>query len=521
MPFIEVIIDYKKREEQTSSRFFITEDVNYYSVADQARTCQIKIRKRDAYPGTFCYLDSHGTIIFGYGDNAKIDSEFLFATLDEYGCLTIERDAYATLPLFYAWIDQRLVLSNHYDFMVENGCATRLNIDHLVNLLIPNPDYHQTMYQDILILDERHTLHVESTGTRLEKPHSRSWSITKDALSTNPRDFSRRLSDRFDTFTDSRLTGQHFAFEVSGGIDSSTLPQYYKKRFVTEPTIIGSMIFPGSYKDTQLEKLHTVCSDDDQLIAVEIDEDADYPLARFMQKKEWRPFYSFEEIYTEPLQKLAKIMAERGVQVVSTGIGGDELFENITSLETEYQYGKTTTKNRLEREVLSFYTSKFREKWVAATPDQMLYPLPLLGVSLHGAQLARNNVYIDQGIWPVSPFSSPEIYTYCQGLPIEFRANKNILRAFHQSHRFSKEIYQPVLNENFAVFFNNCLLSDKYDQLVKNLADSSSTATMGYIDLDALRLAWENRRTIKDEHQQNQLLFAVFTWMSAELNIST
>jgi asparagine synthase (glutamine-hydrolysing) len=358
---------------------------------------------------------------------------------------------------------------------------------------------------------------VESNGVTITNPADRSWQVTADATATDPKDFQRVLSRHLDTFIATRLEGNNVAFEVSAGIDSSLLPLYYKSKMAASITT-GTMVFPGEYKQSQLAKRNLIQLGE-SAVSVPVDPKTDYPLSRFM-KTTARPFYSFEEIYAEPLDKLAIALADRGIEVVSTGIGGDELFENNVVLEDEFRFGQATMAARADTALPSYFTDTFQKKWIASAPAEMPYAVPLLGMSLHGAQLARNASYIAHDIWPVSPFANSQLYEFCQGLPVIFRSNKNILRAYYDAHSFPAEISNPAVNENFGRFFDDCLSSGIYDHIVATYAAQSVAEQWGYIDAKVLLQQWQQKGDPRTDPATKQLLFSVFTWLSLEMNIA-
>ncbi|MBC7459286.1 hypothetical protein H7200_01060 [Candidatus Saccharibacteria bacterium] len=514
MSFLSLHGDYTKRDAQHVSRFLVAEIDGYYEVTTEAGDLALRLRIRQAYPKTFCVVGE--TVSFGYGSVGE-GAEYLICTLYPDGKITIMRDEYVALPLFYSFSQGQFELSNVYEDIVEQTAVKTINHRHVVNLLRPNPDYHDTLYHEIKILDERMVLDIDSNGAIITKPVNRSWQVTADAAAIDPKDFQRVLSRHLDTFIATRLEGNNVAFEVSAGIDSSLLPLYYKSKKATAITT-GTMVFPGEYKQSQLAKRDLIQSGE-SAISIPVDPKNDYPLSRFI-KGTVRPFYSFEEIYAEPLEKLAAALARRGIEVVSTGIGGDELFENNVVLEDEFRFGQSTMTARAETTLPSYFTDTFQKKWTSATPAEMPYAVPLLGMSLHGAQLARNAIYIAHDIWPVSPFADSKLYEFCQGLPVIFRSNKNILRAYYDAHSFPAEISNPAVNENFGRFFDDCLSSGIYDHIVAMYAGQSVVEQWGYIDAKALLNRWQQKGDLLTDPLTKRLLFSVFTWLSLEMNIA-
>lgn len=499
----------------------IFEQAGYYYISRGTEQLA-RLRKRSAYPSTYCRRLDDKTVVFGYGPITVSDNdESLQVILHGDGSLAIKRDYYATLPIFYSVAAGIFVLSNSYESVVCALPAATLNHDSLLETLLPNPDRHADLWEEVKILEERHILTIDR-GQRpvVQLPDPRPWASSNQAGESNPRLFKDTLESSLEAFIEKFDMDGTLAFEVSGGIDSALLPLHVAKtRKGRVPGILGSMGFPGGFGATQHEKLLTLAEQTDfRALRAVIDPKDEYPLARIVKGVQSPPFYCFSEIYSEPLGDLADRFAQQGVQVVATGIGGDELFENTLSAEQQLFFGNVEQQRRRSLHYPPFSTPKMREQYVRSAPMVAPYPLPLLGVSLHGAQLARNNIYISRDIWPVSPFANAELYQFCQGLPVRFRANKNILRAFYEAHSFPKTIYQPSQNEHFGEFFADSFSTDRYGDLIQKLSQDSITKRLGLIDTARLLEVYKEYRAGTVVEGRKWLLY-IYTWLCAELNL--
>jgi len=100
-------------------------------------------------------------------------------------------------------------------------------------------------------------------------------------------------------------------------------------------------------------------------------------------------------------------------------------------------------------------------------------------------------------------------------LPIQFRANKNIVRAYYEACHFPECLYRGE-GDSFEPVFNRALLSDQYSRLIHSVARQSYLAQLGYIDPEALL------QTYADMHPDacdGHTLFQIYMWLCAELNI--
>lgn len=519
MDFLRIQIELDKLDSYLLSGFVVSEDSQYYSIRSGEKLIA-KLRIRKSYPSTYCRQISDEVVVFGYGPESPTSSEeFLQIILDKNKGLIVKRDLYATLPIFYGESNERFILSNDYEVVVQSFTSLGLNQNVLLEALLPNPDCHLTLWNQVKILDERHTLELDVAKKNIivTPPSPRSWHSSKEAPRSDPTLFKEVFDSHLDNFLHKFQNLNSFAFEVSGGIDSATLPLYFAKKNKEVRPLLGSMVFPGNFGETQDEKLIILSEKTGfQVEKVAIVEDKNYPLSRF--NKSYRYFYNFDEIYTEPLEELAGLLQSKGIKTVATGIGGDELFENTLSAEYQLRYGKNELKYRHQFSYPSFITSLAKKKYIEATPSQPPYPLPLLATSLHGANLARNNVYISHDIWPVSPYANVELYDFCQGLPAVYRANKNILRAFHEAFGFPKIIHSPKQNEYFGDLFERSFQSGAYDSMIENICQSSITRQLGLIDTDKLMQEYEALK-LEQNKKKLYMFFYIFSFLSTEINL--
>jgi len=204
-----------------------------------------------------------------------------------------------------------------------------------------------------------------------------------------------------------------------------------------------------------------------------------------------------------------------GIDTVVTGVGGDDILENITNINQHFALGETEAE-RLQARIPIFYTDKFVHEWRLVHSRSTPPPIPILPASINMVAMSRYNIYIEHDIWPMSPFVSPAFYEYCQGLPAHMRANKNILRAYHQAKGFPPQIYAAAENENFAPFLKKVFSSGFYDELLSEVVKNSSLAQQGLIDPVAL----DNiRRNLGSPDMDEQILFYVYSLLTVELNL--
>jgi len=516
MAFLKARIS-QHQPDDISSGFILRDEGGYYTLESKGST-SLQLSKRAAYPVTYAHQTQGGAFVCGYGQyDPSPNDEFLQIIINPQGHVRIQRDAFATLPLFYACTPDELIISNDYGYVFSALPSKTLNLRGVLSSLLPNTADRDSLWSEISVLGERQVLEWFEGKMVVHQPKARGWSSSPQAEESDPADFKRILDGHFSSILENVVTRNSLGFEASGGLDSATLPLYCAPFLKYSDVPIFSIVYPGDFGTSQLEKLESLASTTGlELHTVFADPATMYPLARMIQGRAPYVHTSTEEIYTEPIARMVQEMAARHISVVGTGLGGDDIFENRLSSEQQLAYGHVERRRRRMLHYPEFYTAAFRAAYIESTLEVPSYPLPLLPVSLSGQPNTHNNIYIERGIWPVSAYADPELYRFCQGLPAHFRANKNILRAYHSAYGFPEAIYNPRQNEHFGPFFIESLSSGRYDDIIYSLASNALTAELGYVDLDMMLVTYEQcKANLADKMQ----LYYVFLWIGTEINL--
>jgi hypothetical protein len=474
-------------------------------------TIQAAIRQRTDYPGTFCQRQLDGSISMGYGTGAMgIDNEFLRITLKTDVSLLIERDVYCTLPLYYGYDGDRFVVSNDYAEVVGALKNLTLNKDALCEYLLHlTPLVPHTLYKEIGILGERQVLYFKD-GNIVHVPTTpRNWTYNSELARTNARAFPDMLSERFDYFVQTRLQGNSVGYELSGGLDSAFLPLYMaaKATYARAPASTVIQIDPTD-RARQLHKIDVIESQTFlHSKRIFLDPQTHYPLARALRTHTFRPFNLTHELYEAPAVEVADYFQQQGVKVVVTGSGGDQLLEHRPHpSQLRQQQAQSYILAPFLTKACGLMSKRLGERtYIAHIPT-------LLSNSIAQETPIIAQRYIERDIWPVSPFHDVRLFNFCQGLPIQYRANKNVYRAYFEASAFPEQLYRG-LNEDFGNFFNACFLSGRYNTIINRLA---VTQKLAYVDVNKLTLLYADALQGKID---TSILFDVYTWMVAELNL--
>lgn len=477
----------------------------WFIVEDPEKRLQVKLRVRRAYPGTYCQTLHDGSVALGYGPlKPQGDNEFLQVRLTPRGDITIQRDVVCTLPLFYGQTHNRFVAGNEYHAVCEALAPLTVNRSAASRMLLdPIPWEPYTMWQEMGILGDRQTLRLQNGVLSVQQPPPRSWTYSSELPRSNAHEFPARLSTHLNRFIETRLQGNVLGFELSGGLDSAFLPLYLAQRgHSLEQSQAGTVLQPDVRDQERQQQKITMIEAVTGLRSKRIypKPETHYPLSHMFATGKFYPIHAVHELYEPGMAEIADHFKSSGVEVVITGGGGDQLFEHRP-------HPSIFDHQRFYEDQPHFVTSTAKSLFSIRDPFE---PIPtLLTPGVVSENLAHANIYIERGMWPVSPFHNVELFNYCQGLPVQFRSDKNIFRAYFEASHFPPMLYRGE-NEDFGNFFEACWNLGVYAPLVNQFIEHSSLHELGLVDVTKIQRALQAKTV--DE------LFAIYVWLVLELN---
>ena len=533
--FLEALFETKDRTPAPSGRPVWVDRSTPSQFIFESTIGIVRLQKRSAYPTTFAYL--HGNkLFFGYGKYDPKNTRQLFdynhdyslAPPEEYlwceadpiqGTVTIERDIYCTVPLFASNSHGRLVLSNHYDRVCKLSRNVRPHASKLglLDILLSINTREFTWREDVHILLERQRAIWRDGEFRTEPRDDVPYSQLQSECRTDPRQFKQYLEATLDSYWQRYAKNSKVAFELSGGIDSPIAPGYYATQ--GQELTTATIAFPGNFAVTQQAKLRDFFKrfDVKSTYIVPLDIERHHPLAELTRSGTWRPFAMYADMYAEAHRELAdKLCFMENTETIFTGIGGDEMCANAIPRRRPLEHAI----QRGLKKAPSFFTPLFHDfcntvgKKYSQTIPSALQVLPLCTIQ---TAENRNNTYLDRGIWPVTPFSDPRLYRYSQGLPVRYRANKNILRAYHHALRSPESIYKTGHNEHFGDFFTHTVVQ-KLEGTLKQFLEQSVLEREGFLDKQELL---RQLRAVKDDVHPDpkRTAFELYKILVTEINL--
>ncbi len=450
----------------------------------------------------FYYNQKPNQVDFGYGpkNSSDLSAEFLKISYSQKSHkLTITTDVFRNWPLFYYADQNHFILASSLNELAvlanTKKIALQPNFSEIAVLLSNVKMGLETLIDGVNLLPSSSRIIWESGQLKISKSQKlptipqQSQSVDfKIAIEQTASQYYQKLSD------------QNLTLECSGGIDSSYLPLFLNHKYNLS-LATATMLFDGDLKDSQSAKIQDIQSvTNSESYQIEIDQKQHFPLARFRDNSA-AIFYQFEEIYFEALDQLAKIVSQKGSDAVSTGIGGDELFENrdvdVSSDE----------KNPLEDCLNPPFFKKYNYKKTS-------FPT-IMANSAFFANQSRNSIYTQNNIWPVSPLSDPKLYHFCQKLPATSKYKKNIFRLLYEAYGWPESIYKPPINENFGGFFERSVRTNYPEWMSEIITEDSYLNKLKIINLANVQKRYQKPA---DQISPSELFF-FFRLMIVEINL--
>ncbi|MDN5274375.1 MAG: asparagine synthase [Candidatus Saccharibacteria bacterium] len=432
----------------------------------------VKLRKRHAYPATFA-RSIGPSLIFGYGnetlghmiaeqalsnvsEDAFVSEEFLYCTIDcQQQSIVVQRDAVCTMPLFTMEHSDVIALSNRYDQLFNQIDKRQVHINQaaLVNYLLFD-DRHNQLATGADVLYDRVRFILRDGATHVTYPNH-AYIAEKTQEKGHPRFFKEALETTLDTYWERYDT---IGFQLSGGLDSATAPGYFASQGKT--VVAASFGLPATMGERQRAKLDDMARRFSSLQnhIINLTPEEYFPFSDRITANHWGISHEYQDIHQLAAMQMADYFSRQGITAMFTGVGGDELCQNITN-DKIFPFGSAVKEARATAVVPQYMTDKFKilhTKTQEQTPHHQDRPIPTVAYSVILTNIGFNNTFIDRNVWPVAPLSDPKLFLYAQSIPAWYRHDKGLLRAYQFARQFPPSIVYPETLEDFSEFLHFC-----------------------------------------------------------------
>jgi len=255
-----------------------------------------------------------------------LDGDFAFAIRDTgTGRILAARDPFGIRPLYYTRIGTRVRFAGSIgELLALPGVEKTPNHAAIARLLSTRAiRYEETLFEGIFRVPPGHALEIDARESRLH----RYWTPEKipPAVGISWPEASEIFLRLLERAIRIRMgSEEETAFEVSGGLDSSSLVALSRTRMAERPLHAYSMVFPGMECDESryLGALETrYGSFVRRCDAAGIDYRRRYGPEYTLRLNPWWPVTTTFSMYAP----MAERMREEGRRIVLTGQGGDHL----------------------------------------------------------------------------------------------------------------------------------------------------------------------------------------------------
>ncbi|NTV31477.1 hypothetical protein HGA91_05885 [candidate division WWE3 bacterium] len=404
------------------------------------------------YPSTNVVTDDKTYITCGYCYGNKFNS--LQVEIQEDTCV-INPDPTGAMMLYYYDTPTTLYASNNFLALINCIPIQELpepNIPMIIeHLMWTSHISDETILENIYTLNENATLEVRN-GTVRKKYIPQQ--IDQPKQTTNHNDFlatfTQLLDESLQRFLPHISNPLTIGAGLSGGMDSSTVAHRLLLK-QNKKVDLFSLIQPPPQYDSQINRLQDFVEQFGGTF--NLTHIAHHP---FMTQRP-SPYTEsllnpYLEIYQEPTNGLAKKCRDRGVSVLFTGFGGDELFR-IDDYERVGFQGDSVKSERTNDRKPIFYSDELIEKYINSPLLEKGYPLPLIPHSLRSAQRVYNPIFHSQKIWPIAPFGYAPLVEFTRSLPESLRDKKRLLHEYQKHHNFPDSYIHLQTQEFFTQIF--------------------------------------------------------------------
>lgn len=460
----------------------------------------LQLRRRISYPQAFAYTQG-STLCFGYGAQALgyrvlskplhdvtedlfYEQEFLYAEVDLAGrTVKLQRDARCTLPIFVSEDTRQIALTSEYERAAvlvqerERSADFRCVLQASLGL----QSHWRTLLAQVRCVYDRARLTYQSGRMSITEPPDGSLATKIRSRNSNPREFRERLNATLENYQRRYAPEGNIACLLSAGSDSSVLCGYYADSGVEFEGV--SFRYPAEYGVSQAEKLKDL-SERFQFRdhALPLDPTVDFPLASIVMQGMLRPYYHAQNVYQYPTLRTLEHYKAKGTTALFNGIGGDELFESVGAKSLVTKCVELELKD--SQTLPGYFTGVFRAQYehMKHTAVDDYRPVTLQSYSVVKCGFYIPDVHFTYDIWPVSPLADPKLYAYCQRLPLNFRRNKKILRAYMKAYGYPSSVHAPAVNEDFEPFLDGAIRQQLLPWIRNFFRRGSVLADSGLID---------------------------------------
>lgn len=424
------------------------------------------------YPVFYC-KDRAKSVSLWYGDKDVQHSEFLDITIDKANrTVCIERDLKSSLIVWYYFHQQRLIISSDYNYFAQQLDLLHSIDETMLKLSIGNgKTVNWSIGRHIAPLYPRHQYHFSSAWLEIKE-------VKYEAKPIHINDI---LYQNFCNLNANNVVGA----EISWGKDSAFLPILSRKSHFFPFTLVTGQRHTGETGERQRKTISWIID----FLGIDYEyhtiTDADYPLKNEVI---WQIKHPTEEIYKNSLLGEIAILKKHGINTIFTWFAWDEAFEDKDDPRTQF----VPVPDSILRDVFS--QELIDDVKELNNQAKYLYLDSVFQDSVYDALISRNNLYIQNGIWPMTPYLNRDIYAYFLSLNV---SKKEFFASFYANFD-AKLRWLFDHNTNMGDYFFSYFQSNYFNNLLQSCFHHNTTLHR-YYNIEQIKKKFSDTSTISRE----------------------
>jgi asparagine synthase (glutamine-hydrolysing) len=380
------------------------------------------------------------------------------------GTLIIRRNASGQCPLYVTRSSENLWFDwdpcGLYPYLDQDNLIC---LEHCAAFLDCNWSYGpKTLFKDIVMLPERCTMRANINQTDMEIFAPDNIAPIDPLPLKNNADVVEAFLNLLQSETNQwpEIPG-HTACELSSGLDTCLTAHLLKQktggRFLTAGYLpIGNdRAMIAARRDLSVKALGVddICVPIEKLFSLAFDPSSP------------TPYWPYQAPTGFEKQASAKTLKVRGIDIIFSGIGGDELCMLTDHERKSLAAGPKHASSWRDSERISLLHPRL-QKFANADPKR--WPDGLVPHSAHDVANSIAPIYLRYGLWYAHPLASPTLQTFAHALPLEWRLDRRLSRECLRRLGMDEEFLRQTPKESLAPSLDHLLTDDRlFDSLFK------------------------------------------------------
>jgi asparagine synthase (glutamine-hydrolysing) len=388
------------------------------------------------------------------------------------------------VPLYVWAVAGQVAFSWSITDLYQAVAFDQLDRDRVALLLTGTPPYGaKTVFRSVHMVSERASLRVDRSGATVHYPEPAPYYLPTpvDGEADIVGAACRLVGSLLQRWPTTRV---RVGAEFSGGLDSAFIAASLAD-LVPSPLATYALQIAGPARAQQIRRrdlgIRRFGFDDTTLDVARVPA---IP-AGFNSRDSYDAAPYHADLQRTLRRLLSDYVGRTGVAAIATGTGGDELLMAHAFEQDADEQAENLSEAFLPRCLPAAMVGRTRA-WLADYSAQCdRAPFTLLPISVLEAAAARAPLFIEHGLWALSPFAQPEAVRFYRSLPASRRRGKSLHRDVLRRLDYPDPFLVAPQRENFVVYLTSSLIEGS-DAIANDLRRECRLHELGVIDADQL-----------------------------------